>query len=39
MYEVVDYYTDRDVLSTVDGEQSVDEVTDALLRAFAQPAH
>jgi hypothetical protein len=27
------------VLSTVDGEQPVAEVTDALLRAFAQPAH
>jgi len=38
MYEVVDYYADRDVLSTVDGDQPVDEVTDALLRAIAQPA-
>jgi adenylate kinase len=38
MYEVVDYYTDRGVLSTVDGEQDVAEVTDALLRAIAQPA-
>ena len=38
MYEVVDYYADRGVLSTVDGEQDVTEVTDALLRAIAQPA-
>ena len=38
MYEVVDYYTDRGVLSIVDGEQDVAEVTDALLRAIAQPA-
>jgi adenylate kinase len=38
MYEVVDYYADRGVLSTVDGDQPVDDVTDALLRAIAQPA-
>jgi adenylate kinase len=38
MYDVVDYYTDRGVLSTVDGEQDVAEVTDSLLRAIAQPA-
>jgi adenylate kinase len=38
MYEVVDYYSDRGVLSTVDGEQGVAEVTEALLRAIAQPA-
>jgi adenylate kinases len=38
MYEVVDYYTDRGVLSTVDGEQDVAGVTEALLRAIAQPA-
>ncbi len=38
MFEVVDYYADRGVLSTVDGEQPVADVTDALLRAFAQPA-
>lgn len=38
MYEVVDYYADRHVLSTVDGEAQVAEVTDALLRAIAQPA-
>jgi len=38
MYEVVDYYKDRGVLSTVDGEQDVVEVTDSLLRAIAQPA-
>ena len=38
MFEVVDYYADRGVLSTVDGEQPVADVTDALLRAFTQPA-
>jgi adenylate kinase len=38
MYEVVDYYTDRGVLSTVSGEGEVAEVTDALLHAIAQPA-
>jgi adenylate kinase len=38
MFEVVDYYSERGVLSTVDGEQSIEEVTDALLRGVAQPA-
>jgi hypothetical protein len=38
MYEVVDYYTDRGVLSTVDGAGEVAQVTDALLHAIAQPA-
>lgn len=38
MYEVVDYYTDRGVLSTVDGAREVADVTDALLHAIAQPA-
>ena len=37
MYEVVDYYTERGVLTAVDGEGSVEEVTDALMRAVAQP--
>ncbi len=37
MFEVVDYYTDRGVLSTVEGDRPVAEVTDALLRAIAQP--
>lgn len=37
MFEVVDYYTDLGVLSTVDGDQPVAEVTEALLRAIAQP--
>jgi adenylate kinase len=37
MYEVVDYYKDRGVLSTVDGAADVAEVTDALLHAIAQP--
>lgn len=39
MYEVVDYYADRGVLSTVDGAGEVPEVTDALLHAIALPAH
>lgn len=38
MYEVVDYYTDRGVLNAVDGDRSVAEVTDQLMRAIAQPA-
>ena len=38
MYEVVDYYTDRGVLFTVDGEHEIAEVTEALLHAIAQPA-
>ena len=33
MYEVVDYYAERGVLSTVDGDRPIDEVTDALLHA------
>lgn len=37
MYEVVDYYADRDVLSTVDGDQPISEVTEALVRAIALP--
>lgn len=38
MYEVVDYYSEHGVLSAVDGDQPVADVTDALLRAIAQPA-
>jgi adenylate kinase len=38
MFEVVDYYADRGVLHTVDGDQPVDEVTEALLRTVVQPA-
>ena len=30
MYEVIDYYTERGVLSAVDGEQPIEAVTDAL---------
>lgn len=37
MYEVVDYYTERHALSTVNGDKPIDEVADALLRAIAQP--
>jgi adenylate kinase len=39
MFEVVDYYADRGVLSTVRGDRPVAEVTDTLLRAIAQLAH
>lgn len=38
MFEVIDYYSERGVLSTVDGDQPIEVVTDALLRAIAQPA-
>jgi adenylate kinase len=38
MYEVVDYYAERGLLSAVDGNKPMAEVTDALLRAMAQPA-
>ena len=37
MYEVVDHYADRGVLSTVDGDRPMAEVTDELMRAIAQP--
>ncbi len=38
MFEVVDHYAERGVLHTVDGDQPVSEVTEALLRAVVQPA-
>jgi adenylate kinase len=38
MYEVVDYYCERDVLSTVDGARPVAEVMDDLIHAIATPA-
>jgi adenylate kinase len=38
MYEVIDHYTDRGVLTAVDGEQPIEAVSEALLRAIAQPA-
>jgi adenylate kinase len=38
MYEVVDYYAERGLLSAVDGARPVEEVTAALLRAIARPA-
>lgn len=38
MYEVVDYYAEHGVLSTVDANRPIDEVSDALIRAIAQPA-
>jgi adenylate kinase len=38
MYEVVDYYAEQGVLSTVDGDRPIAEVTDALLRVVAAPA-
>lgn len=38
MYEVIDYYADSGVLSAVDGDRPIGEVTDSLMRAIAQPA-
>jgi adenylate kinase len=38
MYEVVDHYTKLGVLATVDGEQPIEAVTQALLRAIATTA-
>jgi adenylate kinase len=38
MYEVVDYYAEQGLLSTVDGDQPIPDVTEALLRAIAAPA-
>ena len=38
MYEVIDHYTERDVLTAVDGEQPIEAVTEALMRALTQPA-
>ncbi len=38
MYEVVDYYAERGVLTAVDGEGTVEEVSEALLRVVAEPA-
>src|SRR3954452_16025312 len=37
MYEVVDYYKEHGKLSTVNGEKPIQEVSDALMRAIAQP--
>ena len=38
MCEVVDHYTERGILTAVDGEQSIEQVTEVLLRAMTQPA-
>jgi adenylate kinase len=38
MFEVVDYYADKGVLHTIDGDQPHAEVTESLLRAIMQPA-
>jgi adenylate kinase len=38
MFEVVDHYQQQGLLSTVNGDQTIPEVTDALLRAIAAPA-
>jgi adenylate kinase len=35
MYEVIDYYADRGVLNTVQGDRPMDEVTEELLHAVA----
>ncbi len=34
MFEVVDYYNDRGILTCIDGERLIDEVTEALLSAI-----
>lgn len=39
MFEVVDYYADKGVLHTIDGDQPPAEVTESLLRAILQPAN
>lgn len=36
MFEVIDHYADRGVLSTVEGNRPVDEVTDELMHALAR---
>jgi adenylate kinase len=38
MYDVADHYGERGLLSTIRGDAPIDEVTEALLRAIAQPA-
>jgi len=38
MYDVVDYYTELGILTAVDGEGTIEEVSDALLRAISEPA-
>ncbi|HEX5467248.1 MAG TPA: nucleoside monophosphate kinase [Candidatus Limnocylindrales bacterium] len=38
MYDVVDHYTERGILTAVDGEQSIDEVTAALVQVIAAVA-
>jgi adenylate kinase len=38
MYDVVDHYMERGMLTAVDGERSIEAVTEALLRAIAQRA-
>jgi len=38
MFEVIDYYKDRGVLSSVEGDRPMNEVTLALLHCVAQPA-
>lgn len=38
MYEVADYYSERGLLSTIQGDAPIEQVTEALLRAIAQPA-
>jgi adenylate kinase len=38
MYEVIDHYTERGVLTAVDGEGPIEAVTEALMRGISQPA-
>ena len=37
MYDVIDHYRNRNVLIAVDGEQPIEQVTEALLHAIEQP--
>ena len=39
MFEVVDYYAINDVLFSVPGDQSPDEVTEELLRLITNKTH
>lgn len=38
MFEVIDYYAERGVLNTVQGDKPIKEVTEELMHAVAQPA-
>jgi adenylate kinase len=38
MFEVIDYYADRGVLNTIQGDRPMDEVTEELMHVITQPA-